>query len=337
MYNRIGQCLLLPIIFWNLEVVSVSWAQENPNPSPVTIASDQSWADLQLNTLVVNQDTTAADYLTEANRWRKFSTDYPQSARAKTAKRLEAVNLIRAAQNGDHGSDTRWVDLVSELRNDQDLPSRDRYQMVVMADFLEVQIQPGLGALGRIAGYERVARKLIQDFPGEPGGYESMLAVARNTQPSKGRGLAQELLGTAAQNEVKNEARILIGRYELVGTNILDRLNHAGSSFDLNPELPTVIYAWATWNPRSMAQAVWLKKQAAQVNLIGLCLDTDIVKARKTGEALSDRQVYDEKGRKGTLAEALFLTDAGWVYQVSRDGVVLNVRVQDRLSAVQKY
>lgn len=197
---------------------------------------------------------------------------------------------------------------------------------------MQVNFNRNLNPSERWSALKQVARGLAAEFPAEPGGYESLLGMARSSRdPAEARALAEEVAGMAAPEEVRQQARQLVERFALVGQKIAPILDDAGFHGVYEADRALIIYAWNMGSEHSRALAEKVGQQSGDAKLVGLCLDADLIAARDLAEktGLPGRQFYDGRARSGALAQALRLTEAGWIYLVDRTGTVLSVRGQD--------
>lgn len=329
-------------------------AQSSAEPAnpPQLSEADQRWESLQAaRTPAPNaalgekrgaerQAALAAEaerFVALADELREFYTEHPAAPQAAEARRLEAQNLFLATQAGDHSKEGRWQALADEVRRDERLPASARFTIAAQADYRRVARDRNLAPLQRLEAQARVARGHIAEFPGEPGGYEALLAMARSAPSAQGRAWAEEVAAMPAPLGVKLAADRLAARFALVGKNLGPVLADAGYPDVLQAGQPLIIYAWATWSEGSQALAEHVADRAGTVQLLGLCLDENVTAAEAvaTERNLPGRQVFDDRATEGALAQALKLGDAGWIVVVDRSGTVMTVRGQDDLNALQ--
>jgi hypothetical protein len=326
---------------------------ETTNPPPVRTEIEQRWESLRVtrqpapNAAQVGQKNgaerqaalaqEAARYATHADALREFYTEHPDAPQAAEAKRLEAQNLFLAAQAGDNSREGRWKTLANEVRRDRRLPAADRFAIAAQADYLNVARNRTMTPTERLAAQAQVARGHTAEFPGEPGGYEALLGLARSAPVEQGRALAEEVAAMPAPLSVKLAASRLAARFALVGQKISPVLTDAGYPELLEANKSLVIYTWATWSEGSQALAEHIATRAGGAVLLGLCLDDDVSAAEAVvaKRNLPGRQVYDDRATEGALAQALWISDAGWIYVIDRTGTVVTVRGQDDLNVLQ--
>jgi hypothetical protein len=186
---------------------------------------------------------------------------------------------------------------------------------------------------------ESVARKLLQEFPGEPQAYQALLAVAKASDQPKSEQLTRELIAAqTAPDEVKASAQVILDRFGLMGQSLVAVLadDKEGVGAVLPAKQPVILYSWATWGPGSIELGRMI--QARRFAAVGVCLDEDTKQAVKTANALGlgGKHFYDPDGWRGKLATRLKFSTAGQIYLVDADGIIRDVRGGDDLEAKLK-
>ena len=347
------RCVLLNVL--GLLVLSqqpsLVQAQPTANPAPNLTAAERRWQELSIarqpspnadrytgknaQERVTVKAAEVAQYVAMADRLQAFYTEFPEAAQVKEARRYEALNLLLAAQAGDNAHEGRWRILANEVRRDQTLPTADRYAVAAQADYFLAAHDKALSAAAKNDRYAAIARSHAAEFPTEPGGFASLLALARNQPAAQAKMLAEEVASMPAPGSIKLQAAQLAQRFALVGLKLDKVLADAGFPDALKAGTPLVVYSWASWSDASQQLGAKVKTAAGSATLIGLCLDTDLGVAKTAAEkgALPGQQIYDSRGAEGAMAQALKLNDTGWVYLVDRTGKVVTVRGQDDLNA----
>lgn len=279
----------------------------------------------------------AAAFVTRADRAKEFHSQFPQHDKAGEAKLLEVRALVNAVQAGDATVEGRLAAAVQAVRSDPAAPAAIQVQAVAAYEFSRKT--RGLKTHAeRLKAIERVARDLAADFPDQPHGFESLLAVAASDRDEvNARKVARDLLAMPAPAPVKNEARKVLSRFDLVGQPLvgeLDGANETAVKAALQRGVPTIIYTWATWSPGSLALAADLKKRGLAANIVGLNLDTDPGAAATVAqrEALVGNLVYDSRGKEGALAQRLKVRGTAEVFLVDERGVIRDVRADGDLA-----
>jgi hypothetical protein len=266
-----------------------------------------------------------------ADRAKDFYTKYPDHPKADEAKSMEVQALLSASQSGDATTEGRLNFAVQALRADPKVSTKIKAKTVAMHAF-NVAMRGRKTRLERMEAIEQVARNLSADFPTEPQGYESLLTVALSTtDDTQARRVADELLRSPANANIKDGAKVLLRRINLVGQSLENELVGAdakAAKASLKAGQSTVIYTWASWSPGSLALAAKLKERGVKANLLALNLDEDTqaAEALATKEALPGTAIYDERGRAGSLAQRLGIRSAPQVIIVDATGKISDVR-----------
>lgn len=337
-----------------LTVVSISlWLalagmaqQTNSNGTPTISAADEAWLDVRAAMFTggtgkkIPSDSAerqtalrrqAEQFLAAADRANKFHTTYPEHPKADEARAMEVQALLNAVRAGDASLDGRLTHTVETLRADGRVPVKVKAKAVAMYSF-HVGLRGKKTSAERFQALEDTARMLTADFPTEPQGYESLLTVAQSTDDEKtARKIAQELLKAPSGETVKQGAKQLAERWDLVGKPVdveLDAANAKSAAGGRKNGQATVIYTWATWSPGSIDLAAKLKKRGVNASVVALNVDTDTAAAAAlaTREALTGTIVYDERGLDGALAQRLKIRTAPQVIIVDGAGKIRDIR-----------
>ncbi len=312
------------------------------NPAPVLSAADAKWRELQSllappqggEARPQNPDQQnaarrelAARFARGAAAARQFVELFPEHPRALDARRAELSGLLNAAIAGDNSQEARAQSLLAELRRDERVAGRDRVKLVMQSSVLRLR------PLGRdrqrfLSEYEKTSRDILAEFPDEAAAYEGFLRFAtQHPDDLHGRKLAAELLSMPAPASVKAEASQYLARFDLLGKSLSKILTEAVGVETSKLDGITVVYAWASWSPGSMALAKELSSAAGGIRLIGVNLDTDVAAAKSAASAagLAGEQIFDERGRFAPLAQALQFDSAPLAYIADRSGAIKEV------------
>jgi len=354
--NRTNVLRIPVAVFLLATLTGVSMAQSGTKGVAAGKSADEEW--LTLKTLAnpsqrsrpaVNDAVAAeatrrnviASLRSDADKLKDFQSKHATHREAKEAKRLEALLLVQAWQIGDAVSDARRNQLVSEIRGDPSIPEAKRAEVAALADHVGVEKRPGLSGPAKLLAYEQIIRGLNVEFPTMPNGYEALVQVAKHSDDSKARALAREVAAMpAAPKAVRDEADALARRYDLIGKSLPEiafPVLGPGNVAERAQRKPVIVYSWATFARGSIALAKDIAANAPPgIAIIGVNLDTrDLAPARQlaTSEKLPGDQVYDWMGRKGDLAQRIFLLDPGVAYLVGRDGIIRSVSAHHDLKA----
>lgn len=275
-----------------------------------------------------------AHYAALAEEARSFQAKYPTAIEASGAKVIEAKSLLKLAFLGDNSRSARADLLVTDIEKNTSLPASVRYEVIALSEHILLRQSAKSPAEAR-AAHETSARYLIREFPGEVGGYLTLLSAAdASSDRSKVLAVTQEIENSSAPFAAKGAARVTANRYGLVGKSLADVANTAlgrDNFFEAARKRKTVLYTWASWSPNSIAFAKnALSKLPKSVLVIGYNLDRDIDAAKKIAsvENLPGEQYYDSNGTASWLALLLSLNAAPIVYVTDDGGVITDVAAQ---------
>jgi hypothetical protein len=284
----------------------------------------------------------AADFLSQADQLKTFYTTYPSHPSARDAKRLEALALNQAALNGDKTQQSRRTQLVDELRGDTTLPPAQRMEVVAWSKQVAIADQGVKSKTARLRAQEHVTRDLIAEFPTQRLGYESLLSIARESEPNRAAMIVADLLQMSPPAEVAAEATALQARLALVGRSLESILpSPEGQAIVASSTGKVIIiYAWSAARPASLASARRLAQLAPSASMVGVNLDADptAAEAVATRENLPGVQSYDARGADAPLAAALVFNHPPLAYLVDQSGVIQDVHIasstREKLSTV---
>jgi hypothetical protein len=313
-------------------------------PAAVLTEADRAWLDLKAAAFAPTSAPTSKDpqarqayqaeqarmFLRTAERARKFHQENAGHAKSPEAKLIEVRALVGASQAGDAAIDGRLTEAVETFRRDPAIPASLRVQIVAAYAFPKA-MRTAQSREGRLAEAVLVARSLAVEFPDQPQGADSLVNLAAVFPSAEARQLINEVLAMPAPAASKEGARALMGRLELVGKPVaaeFDGADLSATKAALTAGRPTLIYTWASWSPGSFALAADLRKLNPTANIVGLNLDEDTAtaEAMATKENLVGKQIYDKRGRQGSLAQRLKVRGAAQVILTDAAGVILDVR-----------
>lgn len=305
-------------------------------------AADAAWQAL-LPLLQADGGTTPGNgqittLLSSADQFRAFYTAHPTHDKAKDAKCIEGILLLRAALAGDTSADARRTSTVAQIRNDRAVTPALRAELWATSDSVSVIRQRGLTRDQRLLGYEQSARGVMAEFPDLPNGYETLLHIAGDCGDAKGATLAAEVRNLRdAPGWVKAEAGVVAKRFGLVGQSLRSIMSASATPVLADAAGHAVIlYSWASRDVGSILRAALIPKSApADAVIIGVCLDSGTTAAQAIAAArkLPGTQVYDSAGEKGAAVSALVMSASGLIYAADRSGVIRTVSAQTRLDS----
>lgn len=252
-----------------------------------------------------------------ADQFRDFRLKYPTHLRSSEARYEEAYALNRAAMHGDMSDDERRKSLLEGIRKDTSISTVQRFRTVAWSQQVAIARAKPATTAARLSMYETAAKALIAEFPSVSDGYESLYAVARDSDTLQSRRILSELLGSSAPESVKAQGRKALARLDLIGRNFNSIYTNANISL---PSVTTssIVYVWSVKSPSSIRSAKYLSKVFTNIKFIGICLDNDAIVG---GEDMPGIQVIAERRHMDNLINSLsvdsptqcFVLDAGGV------------------------
>ncbi len=274
--------------------------------------------------------------LARADLARTFYTRFPESPQASTARKLEVAALFGALGSGDPTVESRFLAAATVVRADEAVSEADRAEVSGYLYFHQA-VTGAKRATDLPAQMEAAARRLMEEFPSQPQGYESLLGVSGLYPDAKAILLIRELVDSPAPDPVKSSARRRLIHLQLPGRRLADVLKGTECAAWLaRLDRPVVIYVWAQWNPSSLALARSLNDRKLGGALwIGVSLDQAPQAATAASVAAEGgfpgRQIVEGAG--GVVAERLGLDRAPIVIIADARGVIRDVHAVDSLNA----
>lgn len=256
-----------------------------------------------------------------ADQFRDFRLKYPTHLLSSEARYEEASALNRAAMHGDMSDDERRQSLVDGIRRDTSISAVQRLQTVAWSQQVVIARAKPTSPAARMSMYESAAKALILEFPSVSDGYESLYAVARDSDPVQARRILSEVLGTSAPEAVKAQGRKALARLDLIGRNfnsICTNANIAAPSVTT----PSIVYVWSTKSPISIRSAKFIARAFADIKLIGICLDNGAISG---GEDMPGLQVTAERRHMDTLINGLSVDSPTQCFVLDGGGVIREV------------
>lgn len=276
-----------------------------------------------------SQQVRAAAFLEAANDAREFASRFPQSQRVRTARKMEALNLVRAAEAGAVEVEERARSAGLRFRNDAGNDEQDRFQVAAAMVHLEVARKRLSTNEEILAEHERRADDLLAEFPDNPEVYRMYTGIMRNTDRATAARLASKVINMASPGEIKELAQTILDQYELVGTKPDIQFDDVdGSRFDL-ASLKGKIVVIEVWNGAMGRRVndVILGDRRSQIALVGLNIDQDDASDSARVSAGATRgpaaSYFDRRGMQSPLARLLHVYDAPCVFVLDRAGTVM--------------
>lgn len=273
-------------------------------------------------------ESSARRAVGRADELRSFYLKHPEHPQARAAKKAEIMALLDASVDRDPTTEARLDTAARAFCGDTSNSERERAIVAGFHSFHQADLRLKSQS-DYLISFEKVARDLINQYPTQPQGYESLLTLARDNDEAKSLTLAKELIASSAPESVKVGAGKLLTQLGLNGRVLSDVLPTLAEA--KKPLKPTIIYGWASWSPGSLALAQTLgTRRTDAVVLIGLNLDVAVDRAAAENLAAINKfpghLIYDDFGTEGETARKLGVAGVPFVYFIDRSGVIRDVR-----------
>jgi hypothetical protein len=267
-------------------------------------------------------------FLARASELNEFYTNNPTHVSFPEARRLEAVCLSFAAMNGNTSEDSRRMILAEAVRRDTRLSSENRFEVIAWGMQIDIARQSLRTTPAHLAAQEMATRALIAEFPTVSDGYESLLALGRDSPASRGAVILRDLQAMDAPPAVAAEAKSWSNRLSLAGTSlriVLEEVGLGALAVSMQGK-PVVLYTWTVADQTSQQLAKRMAGSTPGVALFGINLDSPSVGAASVslGETLPGRQYY-AKGSNDGLVKRLILSRSRLCYLADKSGVIRDV------------
>src|SRR5262249_55491773 len=133
---------------------------------------------------------------------------------------------------------------------DPNLTEQERFEIRMVAAQREIMKHQTEGQKAMLAAEDKAARQLIKEFPKRDDGYQLLLQVASQSEPEQGRAIAKDLVAGEASDEVKEAAKGLLKKMEVLGKPLEIKFTSVdGREIDLTKMTGKVVLVdfWATW------------------------------------------------------------------------------------------
>jgi hypothetical protein len=288
-------------------------------------ATDPSEPDRKGPASKTAREAKAKALIATAAQAKEFYLAFPVHAKAGAAKKLEVTSLLDAVDLGETGEEKRAIELGMRFRGDHGNSENDRFQVARQMMELEVENKK-LRAEARLDELERQADQLVTEFPQQAGVYRIYLDVVENASEAKARQVAEKLSRSAAPATIKDQARTVVERYDLVGKTVgLDFVSENGTAFKLGDKKGKIVvaYVWSGASRASMAAFASVTKAIKpEHEVVGINVDKDVTKAKATiaHEKPPGLQYVDERGLGSPIASQLKIVDVPCVYVFNVEG-----------------
>lgn len=296
---------------------------------------------------VARFEKESSKFLSEASaKANDFYTRFPQHERADQARKLEQAMLNQAAELGDTNAIHRLKGIEEEQLKNPDLTEDEKLEVRIQQLQRTVASKQKEGPDAALAQLDKSAREMYQEFPKRPEVAQLLVSTAQawldHGQTDKSRALAEEIIKSNADQEIKSGAEELIKKMNRVGKPLALKFTAIdGQQVDLQQMKGKVVLIdfWATWCRPCLAElpkvkAAYEKLHAKGFEIIGLSFDEDKAALEKTlkAENMTWPQHFDGEDAGKKWGEEFGITGIPTMWLVDKKGVLRELNAREELA-----
>lgn len=260
-----------------------------------------------------------------------FYQQFPADPKAAQARKVEAVSALRGVKADDSAQETAAVATARAYRTDPAHPAKDRFEVAVAMDRLELSRRIASRSVpSRAAGDKALVEQWRGEFGALPEIDTHAIAAARRADPA----IAAALAGPVTRSPVappaaKAEARAIQDRAHLLGARLNLTLSLiAGGEFDLRqPVAPvTLLVVWSPKEADSLRDlAIFARGVPKELEIIYFAVGGTVAEAQRAGRSLPTpgKLAHVPAGdAAATAIAALKLRSAPYLYVLNRAGTL---------------
>lgn len=276
-----------------------------------------------------------------ADKAKDFYTRFPKHANASEAKAKEHEMLGYAVQLGATNQNARLAALENERLKDPSLSDDDRFELRKAAVQREAMAKQPDGMEAVMAQFEKGVRELQKEFPKQEEVYQMLMMILQNSSGEKSRALADELVKSSAPDEIKEAAKAVLKKMDMVGKPLHIKFTAVdGREIDISKMAGKVLLIdfWATWCGPCIAElpnvkAAYDRLHPKGFEIIGISFDKDKDSLVRfvAEEKMTWPQYFDGLGWKNKLGTEYGINSIPAMWLVDKKGNLRDPNGRDDL------
>lgn len=270
-----------------------------------------------------------------------FAAKYPKHPKAEEARKQQSEMLNIAASLGSKEAGDMLAKIEVETLKDKSLSEDDRFQLRARQVQRAAMSKQSEGQSTVFAELGAGARQLLKEFPKRTEPFEMLLEAASNSEGEQGAALLKELLASEAPDEIKDQAKALAKKLDIVGKPLPVQFKAVdGREVNLEKMKGKVVLVdfWATWCGPCVAElpnvlAAYKKLNSQGFEIVGISFDqkkddlTEFVKEHNMPWA----QYFDGKGWKNEIGRTYAINSIPSMWLIDKKGNVRDLNARDGL------